>query len=650
MTFVRRCGEVLAGYLALAACNAFDEPAPDTRTIRIIPTDERAPRSTERTLPPVSGGTLLSFGSMAALVASDPSGDTLSVTFDGSTRVLGLPERSEPGRLAHLGGTQVAVVLRGTHRITAFDVGPEPPLELWSTRACAAPRGVAFEAHMGQLHVACADGHLVSLDARTGDVVRDLVLDSDLRDVVAADGRLYVSRFRTAEVLWIEDGALTRRIALPDVLVRDSLGSRLRSMRATVAWRMQPHPNGGVLVLHQRSALDTVGIDPDASELSEAETSPYGRGGADCSSIVHAAVTQVNADGAVLTSPSLARVILPVDVAIQADHGLFAVADAGGRDPLAPVPSVRVLHRESSFDMSGAAHFGLSNGIHTFHLRELQPTQGDAQVEVGCTQGVLYQTPSETSVPSTSVLFLGAEVVIQQPAAARLLRFRFGYSASTAHALDGGVGGSGVDTGHELFHRDAGTGIACASCHPEGTTDGHVWKFQGLGLRRTQNLAIPLKETAPFHWEGELPSVASLMDEVFVERMGGVFQSEQRLASLEHWLFTALRPVQLRETDDASERGRLLFESGEVGCASCHSGSALTDNLSHLVGTTKKGVRLQTPSLVGIAAHPPYLHDGCAKTLRERFNPDCGGGDEHGRTSHLSDPQLDDLVAYLETL
>ncbi len=57
------------------------------------------------------------------------------------------------------------------------------------------------------------------------------------------------------------------------------------------------------------------------------------------------------------------------------------------------------------------------------------------------------------------------------------------------------------------------------------------------------------------------------------------------------------------------------------------------------------------PSLVRIGTRAPFMHDGCAPTLKDRFtNPACGGGDRHGKTSHLSDAQLDDLVAYLETL
>jgi hypothetical protein len=43
------------------------------------------------------------------------------------------------------------------------------------------------------------------------------------------------------------------------------------------------------------------------------------------------------------------------------------------------------------------------------------------------------------------------------------------------------------------------------------------------------------------------------------------------------------------------------------------------------------------------------MHNGCAKTLKDRFGP-CGGGDKHGVTSKLSDAQVNDLITYLNTL
>lgn len=58
---------------------------------------------------------------------------------------------------------------------------------------------------------------------------------------------------------------------------------------------------------------------------------------------------------------------------------------------------------------------------------------------------------------------------------------------------------------------------------------------------------------------------------------------------------------------------------------------------------------LQVPSLIAVSARAPYMHDGCAKTLLDRFDPVCGGS-RHGNVEDLSASDLDDLVAYLETL
>jgi hypothetical protein len=44
------------------------------------------------------------------------------------------------------------------------------------------------------------------------------------------------------------------------------------------------------------------------------------------------------------------------------------------------------------------------------------------------------------------------------------------------------------------------------------------------------------------------------------------------------------------------------------------------------------------------------MHNGCAKTLTERFDPACGGGDAHGKTSQLGTDQIGDLVVYLSSL
>jgi cytochrome c peroxidase len=95
-------------------------------------------------------------------------------------------------------------------------------------------------------------------------------------------------------------------------------------------------------------------------------------------------------------------------------------------------------------------------------------------------------------------------------------------------------------------------------------------------------------------------------------------------------------------------RGQALFEDARVGCSTCHAGALFTNDATVAVGT---GQALQVPSLRGLAFRAPFMHDGCAATLRDRFGlTACGGGDQHGVTSSLATAQVDDLTAYLESL
>jgi hypothetical protein len=111
----------------------------------------------------------------------------------------------------------------------------------------------------------------------------------------------------------------------------------------------------------------------------------------------------------------------------------------------------------------------------------------------------------------------------------------------------------------------------------------------------------------------------------------------------------------------SAERGKALFFDAAVGCASCHNGPYYSDsrlqkpfNL-HDVGTggddpsEKIGPRYDTPTLLGVYRSAPYLHHGKAKTLLDVLTT-CNKGDKHGKTSHLKSGQLNDLVAFLQSL
>ncbi len=228
--------------------------------------------------------------------------------------------------------------------------------------------------------------------------------------------------------------------------------------------------------------------------------------------------------------------------------------------------------------------------------------------------------------------------------------------------------------------------IACASCHPDGLSDGRVW-HNPEGLRKTPAL-FGLAHTHPLHWSADRDEVQDFEYTIRSKLMQGSgllrgpikpkvghepVELEEHLAgrspdldalaiytnSFEFTLSPHIpAPGKLSES---AERGKRLFFSKEVGCATCHSGPYYTDsrlekpfNL-HDVGTggddptEKIGPRYDTPTLLGVYRTAPYLHHGKAKTLRDVLTT-CNKEDKHGRTSHLKSDEIDDLVAFLQSL
>jgi hypothetical protein len=204
------------------------------------------------------------------------------------------------------------------------------------------------------------------------------------------------------------------------------------------------------------------------------------------------------------------------------------------------------------------------------------------------------------------------------------------------------------DPGLALFHA-APNGIACASCHPDGADDGHTWQFVPEGPRRTQSLAgLEIGDTAPFHWDGTLTTFGALFEDVGMGRMGLPAASDTE--ALLTYMNDFPRPpvVGLPPRPDVAAEGEALFHDPVVGCAECHSGWRYSNGGAADVGT---GGTFQVPPLLGVEARLPLMHDGCAATVRQRFEDvECGGGDLHGRTSQLDAHQLDVLIAYLQSL
>src|SRR5262249_49418089 len=127
-------------------------------------------------------------------------------------------------------------------------------------------------------------------------------------------------------------------------------------------------------------------------------------------------------------------------------------------------------------------------------------------------------------------------------------------------------------------------------------------------------------------------------------RMSGGEVTRSQKLSLGPWLNRVPAPTAPPAQDSAAvERGRDVFAAAQ--CGACHSGELFTNNQLFDVGT---GGKFKAPSLLGVGSRAPFMHTGCAATLRDRFGA-CGGS-AHGTTSTLSAAQVADLVAYLESL
>jgi YVTN family beta-propeller protein len=217
--------------------------------------------------------------------------------------------------------------------------------------------------------------------------------------------------------------------------------------------------------------------------------------------------------------------------------------------------------------------------------------------------------------------------------------------------------GAVLRDGEKLFHSGtlAFSGqFSCASCHPDGHTDGLNWDLPADGFNNFHNTKslLSIEGTAPYGWLGTSPTLRDR----FTGTLRHLFQhepGESEADALEAYLLqlrvsaavgTPGEPAQI-----ALARGRTLFE-GKAACRDCHAGAKFTDRTLHDVGTGSDGAaEFDTPTLLGISTTAPYLHDGRAATLEEIFTKHNPAG-LHGHAADLAPADLADLVEYLKSL
>lgn len=212
--------------------------------------------------------------------------------------------------------------------------------------------------------------------------------------------------------------------------------------------------------------------------------------------------------------------------------------------------------------------------------------------------------------------------------------------------------------------------MSCESCHADGEQDGRTWLFPD-GPRNTANLR-GLAQTHPLHWSAdrdevqdfeftirELQAGTGLLEDPHPELGQPNTGRSADLDALAAFIESLQpKPSPFRQSDGtltpAAERGQVVFHRADVGCANCHVPPLFTDLQVHDIGTghgpgERLGPGFDTPSLRGIWHTAPYLHDGRAPTLRDVLVTHNPTG-QHGQTSHLSEVEVHDLVAFLRSL
>ncbi len=428
---------------------------------------------------PVAGGTLLITKDGHA-VASDPDRDLVHVVDLAKQTVVSVPIEAddEPGRVVEGPPGTVYVAARRGGVVLAVDTAQGSARRI---SVCSAPRGLAYDATLSRLYVACRSGVLAVINTDTDAIIARHRLDPDLRDVLLSGDNLAVTRFKSAELLVVSrDGEVLRR-SQPQ-----SRNPNGVSVTPAVAYRALGLPGGGVLVGHVESSNTTLPSGAGAyygafcggsvADIGISTMEPYG-------GVDHATLTP-------LATSTLGGASGPVDLALTPDGARVAMLATG--NSWSPTAGVRPAN------MWIASTTAMKGGTFTAPCGGVSSSDGSAS------------TITAAGEPVAVAFDNGGHWVVQSREPAQL---QLEQGAIISLAAD-----SRFDTGMAMFHMNAGGGIACTSCHPEGGEDGHTWNFS-VGPRRSQTLEGGASARAPFHWSGDLVTFDNLVDEVMLKRM-----------------------------------------------------------------------------------------------------------------------------------
>ena len=230
-----------------------------------------------------------------------------------------------------------------------------------------------------------------------------------------------------------------------------------------------------------------------------------------------------------------------------------------------------------------------------------------------------------------------------------------------------------VAKGRRLFRSTdmAKSGESCQTCHVDASSNPslgvitHNGGSDPIDGPRDAPALWTVKETAPFRWGGDIPTLEAMAADTVVNHFeDGASMTPEQVAENVAALVAYMRSLDPPTTDfdngtlsAAARRGEDLFQ-GKGGCIGCHGGPAFTDNAFHSLfpnATTDDPGQpgsvppaFNTPSLRDVANTAPYFHDGSKATLADVIN--FYNQDSTVAPLSLTAQERSDLVAYLESL
>ena len=563
-----------------------------------------------------------------------------------------------PRTLAQAPDGTIWVVNEGSHDISVLDSGNGVVIDTIDLPYASMPYGIAFAPDGSAAYVTLqALGRLLRIDPAARTIVHSLALGPDASGIVpklrgiAIDNdsnRILVTRFVSPE--WGGE--------IYDV---DVLGQTTRTRRI-IALAIDPGPDtthGGRGIPNYISSL---AISPDG---------------------VHARVPSkkdniergVFRDGQALTHESAVRTVIS-QIDLPSGH-----EDLAGRIDLDEQDMAFAL----AFSPLGDLLFTAVQGKNTVNVIDVYSGVEIAGIPTGLApqgltlddQGRLYVQnfmSRSLSVFDVATLLTGTENSAQLLAEIDLV-------ANETLSDE-------VLLGKQIFY-DASSSkmslegyISCASCHLDGGQDGRTWDFtdRGEGLRNTISLqgrgGVLLH--GPVHWTGNFDEIQDFENDIRSHFGGSGFMSDEdfnsgtrsdplgdpkaglstELDALAAYVssLTSVPFSPYRNADGSltaeGELGKKVFAN--EGCDNCHSGTQFTDSapgVLHDIGTISSAsdgrsgqllAGFDTPTLKGIWATAPYLHDGSALTLSQAV-------DAHSDVS-LSESALRALVSYLQQI